>query len=345
LAIAAHGGVEQLHYHTDLPTPELREPTDVRVRVHAAALNHLDLFVLAGVPGVHLVPPWIAGADAAGTIDRVGAAVAGLSPGDPVIVNPGISDRTCEYCQAGEQSECVRFRLMGEHLGGTFAEYIVLPAANVRRIGASIAMTDAAAFTLATLTAWRMVVTRARVVAGETVLIRGIGGGVATAALQIARSLGARVWVTSGSDEKLAWAATLGAEAGFNHRTGDVGRAVRERTAKRGVDVVIDSVGAATWASSLGALGRGGRLVSCGGTSGPLVETDVRRLFWNQWTIMGSTMGNDREFDAITARLNEGTLRPVVDSVYPLARGREAYERLASGAQRGKIVLQIAEEA
>jgi len=345
LAIAAHGGVEQLQYHTDLALPELREATDVRVRVHAAALNHLDLFVLAGLPGVRIVPPWIAGADAAGTIDQVGAAVVGLAPGDPVILNPGISDRTCEYCLAGEQSECVRFRLMGEHVSGTFAEYIVVPAANVRRIDGRIALTDAAAFTLATLTAWRMVVTKARVEAGETVLIRGIGGGVATAALQVARARGARVWVTSGSDDKLAWAATLGAEAGFNDRSGDLAALVRQRTGKRGVDVVIDSVGTATWASSLGALGRGGRLVTCGGTSGPIVETDVRKLFWNQWTIMGSTMGNDREFDAITAALAAGTLAPVIDSVYPLAQGREAYARLASGAQRGKVVLRIAEEA
>jgi NADPH:quinone reductase-like Zn-dependent oxidoreductase len=345
LVIAAHGGVEQVQYHTDLASPELREATDVRVRVHAAALNHLDLFVLAGLPGVRIVPPWIAGADAAGTIDQVGAAVVGLAPGDRVIVNPGISDRTCEYCLAGEQSECVRFRLMGEHVSGTFAEYIVVPAANVRRIDARIALMDAAAYTLATLTAWRMMVTKARVAPGETVLIRGIGGGVATAALQIARARGARVWVTSGSDEKLAWAMTLGAEAGFNDRTGDLVALVRHRTGKRGVDVVIDSVGTATWASSLGALGRGGRLVTCGGTSGPIVETDVRRLFWNQWTIMGSTMGNDREFDAITAALTAGTLAPVIDSVYPLADGREAYARLASGAQRGKVVLRIAEEA
>jgi NADPH:quinone reductase-like Zn-dependent oxidoreductase len=346
LTIAAHGGIEQLQYRTDLPVPALAAPTDVRVRVHAAALNHLDLFVLAGLPGVTLTPDWIAGADAAGVIDTVGPQVTGLAPGTRVIVNGGISDRTCEYCLAGEQSECVRFRMMGEHVSGTFAEYIVVPATNVRAIPATIPMDVAAAYPLVTLTAWRMLVTKANVGPGDTVLIWGIGGGVALAALSIARARGARVWVTSGSDDKLAWAATLGADAGFNHRTTDVAAEVRARTHKRGVDVVVDTVGAATWSQSLRALGRGGRLVTCGGTSGPMVETDVRRLFWNQWTLMGSTMGNDREFDAIADALARGTLTPPpVDSVFPLRDGRAAYERLAAGEQRGKIVLSIGEDA
>jgi NADPH:quinone reductase-like Zn-dependent oxidoreductase len=342
LTIAAHGGIEQLQYRTDLPVPALAAPTDVRVRVKAAALNHLDLFVLAGLPSVRLTPDWVAGADAAGVIDAVGPAVTGLAPGTPVIVNGGISDRTCEYCLAGEQSECVHFRMLGEHLPGTFAEYIVLPATNVRAIPPTIPMEVAAAYTLVTLTAWRMLVTKAHVGPDDTVLIWGIGGGVALAALAIARARGARVWVTSGRDDKLAWAATLGADAGFNHATTDVAGEVRARTKKRGVDVVVDSVGAATWSQSLRALGRGGRLVTCGGTSGPMVETDVRRMFWNQWTLMGSTMGNDREFDAITDALARGLITPPpVDSVFPLSQGRAAYERLASGAQRGKVVLSI----
>jgi NADPH:quinone reductase-like Zn-dependent oxidoreductase len=341
ITIAGHGDLGQVQYRTDLPVPSLAAPTDVRVRVQAAALNRLDLFVLQGIPGVHLTPGFIAGSDAAGVIEAVGPGVTGLSVGTPVIVNAGISDRTCEYCLAGEQSECVRFRMMGEHLPGTFAEYIVVPASNVRAIPATIPMTTAAAYTLATLTAWRMLVTKADVGPRDTVLIWGIGGGVAVAALQIALSRGARVWVTSGSDDKLAWAATLGAEAGFNHATTDVVEAVRTRTGKRGVDVVVDSVGTETWGKSLRVLGRGGRLVTCGGTSGPIVETDVRRLFWNQWTLMGSTMGNDREFDAIADVLARGHLLPPVDSVYPLSEGRDAYQRLAVGAQRGKIVLAV----
>jgi NADPH:quinone reductase-like Zn-dependent oxidoreductase len=184
-----------------------------------------------------------------------------------------------------------------------------------------------------------MVVTRAMVGPGDAVLIWGIGGGVAQAALQIAKARGARVWVTSGSDEKLQRAAELGADEVLNHRTTDVARAIREQTGKRGADVVVDCVGQATWRQSLAALGRAGRLVTCGATTGPIVETDVRRMFWNQWTLMGSTMGNDAEFDAIAAEYRAGRLRTPVDGVYPLADGRAAFERLASGDQFGKIVL------
>jgi NADPH:quinone reductase-like Zn-dependent oxidoreductase len=343
--------MERLEFRADLPVPVLATATDVRVRVQAAALNHLDLFVVSGLPGVTITPSWILGADAAGVIDAIGADVQGVSVGDFVLINPGVSDRTCEYCRRGEQSLCVRFQLLGEHRPGTFADYVVVPAANVRTVpapsgGASAAggAATAAAFTLVTLTAWRMVVTRAKVMPGETVLIWGIGGGVAQAALQIAKSRGARVWVTSGSDEKLRRAAELGADELLNHRRTDVARAVREQTGKRGADVVVDCVGNATWAQSLGALGRAGRLVTCGATSGPMVETDVRRMFWNQWTLMGSTMGNDAEFDAVAAEFRAGRLRTPVDRVYPLADGRAAFERLASGDQFGKIVLTMQTE-
>jgi NADPH:quinone reductase-like Zn-dependent oxidoreductase len=341
LTISAHGGLDRLELRDDLPVPELCAPTDVRIRVRAAALNHLDLFVVAGLPGVTIRPPWILGGDGAGVVEAVGSEVRDVAPGDPVIVNPGISDRSCEYCLAGEQSLCPRFRLLGEHLPGTIAEYVVVPAANVRRVPADTPPEVAAAFTLATLTAWRMVVTRARVEPRDTVLIWGIGGGVALAALQIVKRIGATAWVVSGSDEKLARARALGADEIFNHRAVDVAREVRARTGKRGVDVVLDNVGEATWAQSLGALGRAGRLVTCGGTSGPMVQTDIRRLFWNQWTIMGSTMGNDAELDAIADELRAGRLLPPIDSVFPLADGRAAFARLASGEQFGKVVVTI----
>jgi NADPH:quinone reductase-like Zn-dependent oxidoreductase len=313
----------------------------VRIRVRAAALNHLDLFVLAGMPGVSIAPPWIMGADATGIVDDIGAGVTSVERGDRVVINPGVSDRTCEQCLAGEQSLCARFRLLGEHRPGTIAEYVVVPAANVRTIPRDTPDDVAAAFTLATLTAWRMIVTRARVRPGERVLIQGIGGGVALAALQICRQIGASVWVTSRSDAKLARAREMGADVTLNSTTLDIAKEVRERTNKRGVDVVVDSIGAATWAASLGALGRGGRLVTCGATSGPALETDARRLFWNQWTIMGSTMGNDAEFDAVVAQLRDGRLHPPIDRVYPLAEGRAAFARLRHSEQFGKIVITI----
>ena len=341
LTISAHGGLEQIEYREDVPTPELRAPTDVRVRVAAAALNHLDLFVLPGLPGVTITPKWVMGGDGAGIIDQAGAAVDGLRVGDAVIINPGISDRTCAYCLEGDHPLCIRYGILGEHHPGTMAEYVVVPAVNVRTIPPGTDMNAAAAFSLATLTAWRMVVSRARVGPGDQVLIWGIGGGVALAAMQIAKLRGARVWVTSGSDEKLARARALGADETINHATEDVAKTVRARTGKRGVDVVIDNVGEQTWRQSLGALGKRGRLVTCGGTSGPMVETDIRRLFWNQWTIMGSTMGNDAEFDAITEELRAGRLIPLVDSVHDLRDGARAFERLASGRQFGKIVVRI----
>jgi NADPH:quinone reductase-like Zn-dependent oxidoreductase len=309
--------------------------------MRAAALNHLDLFVIAGLPGVTIVPPWIMGADGTGVVDGIGEDVRHVSVGDTIVINPGISDRTCEYCRDGEQPLCTRFGILGEHHPGTIAEYVVLPAVNVRAIPPSIPTDAAAAFSLATLTAWRMIVTRAQVRPDDDVLIWGIGGGVAIAALQICKLLGAHVWVTSGSDAKLERARALGADETINHSKQDVAKVIRDRTNKRGLDVVVDDVGVATWKQSLGALGRRGRLVTCGGTSGPMVETDVRRLFWNQWTIMGSTMGNDAEYDAVVGQLRQGRLLPPVDRVFPLEDARSAFERLQNGEQFGKIVIEI----
>lgn len=343
LTISEHGGTDKLEYRTDIPDPE-PSSGEVRVRIHAAALNHLDVFTLRGLPGVSITPPWVMGADGAGTIDKIGPGVTGVAAGDRVAVNPGISDRTCEYCQAGEQSLCVKFRLLGEHRAGTFADYVVVPYQNVRRIPATIRFDTAAAYTLATLTAWRMLVTRAKITDSDDVLIWGIGGGVAQAAMRIALAKGARVWVTSGSDDKLARARSMGAHETINHRTQQVGKEVRARTKKRGVTVVVDSVGEQTWSESLTALGRGGRLVTCGGTSGPMVQTDVRRLFWNQWTIMGSTMGNDAEFEAVIDAIENPGLAPMIDSAFDLADGRSAFERMEHAEQFGKIVLRIADE-
>ncbi len=341
LTISAHGGLDRLEYRDDLPEPAPPGPHEALVRVEAAALNHLDLFVLGGLPNVTITPPWIVGSDGAGIVEAVGAAVTHVRVGDRVVVNPGTSCGACEYCRDDEAPLCPRYHIMGEHLPGFLAERVVVPGRSVRAVPHTIAPEQAAAFTLATLTAWRMIVSRARVRPGETVLIWGIGGGVALAALQIAKQIGATVWVTSGDDAKLARASALGADVTLNHRTDDVARIIRDRTAKRGMDVVVDNVGEATWARSLLALGRRGRLVTCGATSGPIVQTDVRRLFWNQWSIMGSTMGNDAEFEAIAGELAAGRLLPPIDSVWSLRDGRAAYARLESGEQFGKVVVRI----
>ena len=341
LTISAHGGTEQIEYRDDLPVPELRSPSHVRVRMRAAALNHLDLFLLQGLPGVTITPPWILGTDGMGVVESIGGGVTTVAVGDTVVINPGVSCRACEYCLAGEQPLCTHFGVLGEHHPGMMAEFMVVPEWNVLPIPAGSDPAEAAALTLATITAYRMMVSRAQVRSGERVLIWGIGGGVALACLQIGKLIGAHVTVTSGSDQKLAAAVRLGADDTINHRGVDVGRQIRARTGKKGVDVVIDSVGEATWSQSLGALGRRGRLVTCGGTSGPMVTTDVRRLFWNQWSILGSTMGNDAEFAAVVSHFRAGHLRPPVDRVYPLTEGRAAFERLARSEQFGKIVVDL----
>lgn len=339
--IRSHGGPEVVDV-AEAPRPQVEGPDDVVVALQAAALNRLDLFVARGLPGAPPSLPHVLGADGAGVVEAVGSAVTRAKPGDRVLLNPGVSCQRCEFCLAGEQSLCRTYRLLGEHLPGTFAEAVRVPQWNVHPVPDGVTWPDAAAFPLVHLTAWRMLVTRAAVRPGETVLIWGIGGGVALAALGIAKLLGATVIVTSSSDAKLARARALGADLTLNHTAVDVPREVRRQLARRGVDVVIDSVGEATWEKSLRALAPAGRLVTCGATSGPKVVTDVRRMFWHHYTLMGSTMGNAREFAAAVRLLGSGVLRPVVDGVTPLREARRAFERLSSGAHFGKLVLEIA---
>ena len=344
VVIRAYGGPEQVCV-ADVPRPVPVQPDDVVVAIRAAAFNHLDLFVLGGLPGVTHQFPWVLGGDGAGVVEAVGPGVTRVRPGDRVLINPGLWCGTCEFCATGEHSLCLSFRLLGEHAPGTFAEAVRVPERNVEPVPADVDWTRAAAFPLSHLTAWRMLVTRARVQPGEVVLVWGIGGGVALAALDVARYLGATVIVTSSSDEKLRRAALLGAALGINHTTHDVAREVRRLSGKRGADVVVDSVGQATWEQSTRALARAGRLVTCGGTSGPMVTTDVRKLYWHHWSILGSTMGNAAEFAAITRLFGEGKLAPVVDTVLPLADARSGFERMQRGGQFGKIVVQVAGEA
>ena len=341
--LTATGGLANVAVQ-QVPDPGPPGAGMVRVAIKAAALNHLDLFVAQGIPGVEYRFPMILGGDGAGLVDAVGAGVTVVRPGDKVLINSGVADYTCDYCRAGEHPLCPNYGLLGEHLPGTLAEYVVIPEQNVARVPSldpALSWSEAASFSLVTLTAWRMIVTRARVQAGETVLVWGIGGGVALAALRIAKLLGARTIVTSSSDAKLQEARRLGADVALNHRSQNVAQEVRALTQKRGVDVVIDNVGEATWGESLRVLGRGGRLVTCGATTGPMVSTDLRRVFWYQWTIMGSTMGNLAEYAEVVRRLGRGELRPVVDRVFPLGEVRAALERLERGEQLGKIAVEM----
>lgn len=341
LTLSATGGLGHVSLQVR-PDPVIVAPEDVLVRMHAAALNRLDLWVAEGLPGIRYHFPHILGADGAGVVVSTSSAVQGLSAGDRVMINPGVSCGQCEWCRADDQPLCPSFGVLGEHLPGTIAEFVVVPARNLRPVPSGFSWAEAAAFPLATLTAWRMLTTRARLQPGETVLIWGIGGGVAQAALAIARLAGATTIVTSRSEAKLARARALGADHALRSDGPDLAKEVRALTARRGADVVVDTVGLETWDQSLRCLARRGRLVTCGATTGPMVSIDVRKLFWYQWSILGSTMGSDSEFEAIARLAEEGSLRPELDRCYPLAEAGAALARLSRGEQLGKIVIEVA---
>ncbi|MBZ5588660.1 MAG: zinc-binding dehydrogenase [Acidobacteriia bacterium] len=340
LFFTGHGDPENLVFGERLEPQPGRD--EVVVRLRASALNHLDLFVLRGLPGVPIELPHTGGADGAGTVAVVGDGVTGWKIGDEVVLNPGLWCGACEACLRGEESLCPGFRLLGEHVDGTFAEYVKVPAASLAPKPAHLSWHESAAFGLTFLTAWRMLMTRARLVSGESVLIHGIGGGVALAALAFAKLAGATVFATSSREDKLARAREMGADHTINYTSADVVAEIRRLTGRRGVDVVVETVGQATWMASLRCAAKGGRIVTCGATSGPNPTEEVRLIFWNQLSILGSTMGSQSDWEAMVRAVEAGQVRPVLDRVIPLDRGREAYERLAGAAQFGKIVLDVA---
>lgn len=339
LLYRGHGGLEQVEFG-EIERPAL-VPGHVLVRTRAAALNHLDLFVLAGIPGIQLEMPHIPGSDGAGVVEAAGQGVTRFSPGDRVMLNAVLSCERCEFCLQGEHSLCIRMGLVGEHGTGTFAEFFLVPEANLEKIPERVGFAEAAAFSLVFQTAWRMLRTRARLAPGEDVFIHGIGGGVSTAALAIVQLAGGRPFVSSSSDEKLERARRLGAEFTYNYIRTDVVEEVLRQTAKRGVDVVVDSVGDATWVQSLKLVRRGGRVVTCGATTGANPATEIRLIFWKQIQILGSTMCNRREYREVVGLLGRGKLEPAIDRVLPLPEGKKALELLQQGAHFGKIVLAI----
>lgn len=338
--IDQHGPLQCLEV-LDLPDP-VAGKREVLLEVRAAALNHLDIWVRRGRPGLALDMPHVLGSDAAGIVKAKGSDVQGVDVGDEVILNPGLSCGHCESCLRGEQSECASYGIVGMSRSGTFAEQIAVPFQNVLPKPAHLSFVEAAALALAYQTAWRMLMTRARLRPGETVLINGIGSGVALAALQLAQVAGAEVIATSSSDEKLVRAVQLGAGHTINYKTvEDVAQAVQEITRGRGVDIVFDTAGASTWQTNFQALRRGGRIVLCGITTGAEAQTNLQMLYWNQLTILGSTMGSDDDCRQMlkTVRLNE--LKPVIDSVVPFQDIRGAMEKMELGKQFGKIVVGI----
>jgi NADPH:quinone reductase-like Zn-dependent oxidoreductase len=302
-------------------------PGEVLIRLRASALNHLDVWIRKGLPSVP--KPRILGADGAGVVEVLGPGVGGFEPGERVVINPGV--------ETADGS----IHVIGEHGDGTNAELIAVPATNVYPIPDALSFEEAAAFPLVFETAYRMLVTRAQLRAGEWVLLWGIGGGVSTAGLAIACALGARTIATSSSDAKLARARELGADATVNHATGDVKAFVRETTDGHGADIVVDTVGEATWRTSLDVAARDGRIAVCGATSGPNPPAALHRIWWKQLTVLGSTMGTKADFEGAYELVASGRALPVVDEVVALADIRAAHARLEAGEQLGKIVLEI----
>lgn len=337
-----YGGIDKLRYE-EAESPKLVSPTDVIVQLKAAALNHIDLWNRLGLTGMEVEMPHILGADGAGVVVETGPEVANVKKGDAVCLYPATGCGKCEYCLTDSDFMCVHLRVLGERLKGTYAEYVRLPAQNCFPIPPGFSFVEAAAFPLVFLTVWRMLVTNGRLRPGEHVLILGIGGGVATAALQVARQMGTHVIVTSGSDRKLELARNWGADHGINYMKSDFAKETRALTKKRGVDVVVDCVGGESWAKSLASLAKGGRLVTCGATAGASPQTDVRRIFWNHLSIFGSTLGSREEFRQILNFLCNTQIRPIIDQVFPLKETAAAHQRLERGEQFGKIVLKIAD--
>ena len=332
-----HGGPEVLKY-TEGPDPQIKA-NEVLVEVRACALNHLDVWVRAGLPGIKIPLPHILGDDVAGVVREAGELVTWTKPGDEVMVQPGVSCGHCVECLAGRDNMCDEYDMIGYRRDGGYAELLSVPGVNVIPKPGNLSWPEAAALPLVTLTAWHMLVTQARVQPGEDVLVHAAGSGVGSLGIQIARLRGARVIATASSDEKLTKARELGADETVNYTRDDWPKEVKKLTNGRGVDVVFEHTGAATWPGSIVSLKKGGRLVTCGATSGYDARTDLRQVFYRHLTILGSMMGSKAELLSAMNFIGTGQIRAVVDRTLPLAEARKAHELMEDRAQFGKLVL------
>jgi NADPH:quinone reductase-like Zn-dependent oxidoreductase len=339
MVISDHGGPEVLRY-TEIPEPRIG-PHDVLVRVRACALNHLDIWVRIGLPNMTITFPHVLGSDIAGEIARVGESVSNVHVGDKVLLAPGLSCGQCEQCIAGRDNLCKDYVLFGTRVHGGYAEFVKSPAVNAIPIPGGLSFEEAAAVPLVFLTAWHMLLSRAQLRPGEQVLVLGAGSGVGSAAIQIAKATGARVIATAGSEAKLAKARELGAAEAILHTGGEFAREVKRLTHGRGVDVVFEHVGQATWEQSIYSLAPGGRLVTCGATTGFDGKINIGYLFSHHISILGSFMGAKAELFSAIELFKRGLLKPVVDCVMPLERAAEAHARLENRQQFGKIVLSV----
>ena len=332
-----HGGPEVLEY-TEVPDPS-PDAGEVLVRVKACSVNHLDLWLRQGIPAYRLTLPHVPGCDVAGVIEALGPGVSGLKAGDRVALAPGLSCFQCDCCRRGDDNLCVSYGIRGAAIPGGYAEFAVAKAHEVMTLPSTLSFEAAAAFPLVFLTAWHMLITRARLAAGETILVHAAGSGIGHAAIQIAKHVKARVYATVGSDAKIPNAKALGADAVINYQREDFEARLKTLTTSRGVDVVFEHIGPDTWERSLRVLAKGGRLVTCGATSGPSVPLDLRYMFSRQLTLLGAMMGTREELRAVFDLVGRGVLRPVVDAALPLREARAAHERIERREVFGKLVL------
>jgi NADPH:quinone reductase-like Zn-dependent oxidoreductase len=339
VVVRAHGGPEALEL-VERPEPQVK-PDEALVAIEAVGINHLDVWVRKGVPGHKFPLPMVLGCDGAGVVGEVGSLVTNVKPGDRVAIAPGYGCGTCAACASGQDALCRSYGIFGETRDGTAAERCAVPARNLLLLPDGIPFTKAAAVPLVYLTAWHMLVERCRLEPGDDVLVHAAGSGVSVAAIQIAKLLGARVLTTASSDEKLAKARKIGADVVINHAREDVLAAVRAATGKAGVDVVVDHVGEATFETSLRSLKKGGRVVTCGATSGPKLAADLRLIFFKSLSILGSTMGSLGELHRIWTLFAAGKLDPVIDRVLPLEKVADAHRALEDRAAFGKVILEV----
>jgi NADPH:quinone reductase-like Zn-dependent oxidoreductase len=335
----AHGGPEVLRF-TDAPDPVIR-PHEVLVHVKACALNHLDLWVRHGIPGVPFPLPHIPGSDISGEIAQIGADVTTVRVGQKVVLAPGVTCGKCPACVSGQDNRCRQFTNLGYLIDGGCAEFVRAPEVNCLPYPENLSFEEAASIPLVFQTAWHMLLARAELQPGEDVLVLGAGSGVGSAAIQVARFFGARVIATASSEEKLQKAKQLGADHLINHKTQKIRDEVRRITNKRGVDVVFEHVGTATWDDSLASLAAGGRLVTCGATTGYDAKVDLRFLFSRQLSLLGSYMGTKSELHSVMRLVAAGRFKPIVDRVFPLAEAAAAHAYLESSSQFGKVVLRV----
>lgn len=333
------GGPEKIVIK-EVPVPPINK-NEVLVQVKACAINHLDIWIRQGIPAYKLSLPHISGSDIAGIVEDMGEDVDRemIKPGDRVIVAPGLSCFQCEYCLAGMDNLCVNYKIIGAQVDGGYAEYVKAPAINLIPMPDNISFEEAASFPLTFLTSWHMLINRAHLLPGEDILVIGAGSGVGVAAIQIARVAGARIIATAGTDEKLEKAKGMGADEVINHSREDIAERVKDFTRGKGVDVVFEHVGPATWNKSLASLARNGRIVTCGATTGSEVKVDLRYIFMRQQSIMGSIMGTRRELLHIVKLFEMNKLKGVIDSVFSLSNARQAQERMLGRGNFGKIVL------